>query len=89
MLEHLSRRMWSYNNKGTLFPHEIGIFLEYPLMDVKGFLEHNGADYIYSGYWKVYTDEYNAVRKFREYDLVREFAIRAVASGKKIREIVV
>lgn len=87
MLERLSNRIAFYSNGETTFPHEIGIFLEYPLMDVKGFLENEGENFIYSGYWKVYTDVHNTLRKFREYDLVREFAIQAVVSGKKIREI--
>lgn len=89
MLECLSNRIRLYSDGETAFPHEIGIFLEYPLMDVKGFLENDGENFIYSGYWKVYTDVHNALRKFREYDLVREHAIQAVISGKKIREIVV
>lgn len=89
MLERLSNRIGFYSNGEAAFPHEIGIFLEYPLMDVKGFLENDGENFIYSGYWKVYTDVYNTLRKFREYDLVREIAIQAVVSGKKIREIAV
>lgn len=89
MVERLSNRIRFYNNGETTFPHEIGIFLEYPLMDVKGFLENDGQNFIYSGYWKVYTDVHNTLRKFQEYDLVRELAIQAVVSGKKIREIAV
>lgn len=89
MLERLSNRIGFYSNGEAAFPHEIGIFLEYPLMDVKGFLENDGENFIYSGYWKVYHDVHNTLRKFREYDLVRELAIQAVASGKKIREIAV
>ncbi len=89
MLKYLFERFHLYSNDEATFPHEIGIFLEYPLMDVKGFLENDGENFIYSGYWKVYTDVHNAFRKFREYDLVRELAIRAVISGKTIRELVV
>ncbi len=89
MLDHLSKRIELYNNDATSFPHEIGVFLEYPLMDVKGFLEHNGANYICSGYWKVYADVQDTLQKFKEYDLVRELAIWSVVSGKKIREIAV
>lgn len=89
MLEHLQNQIDSYCNGEIAFPHEIGIFLEYPLMDVKGFLENNGKHFVYSGYWKVYTDEHNTLRKFQEYDMVRKFAIQAIVSGKKIWEIVV
>lgn len=89
MLERLSTRIRFYNDGEMAFPHEIGIFLEYPLMDVKGFLENDGENFIYSGYWKVYTDVHNTLRKFRQYDVVRELAIQAVISGKKIKEIAV
>ncbi len=34
-------------------PHEIGIFLGYPLADVKSFIKHNGKNSLYTGYWKV------------------------------------
>ena len=32
------------------FPHEIGIFLGYPLEDVVGFIENQGKNYTCSGY---------------------------------------
>ncbi len=89
MLERLANRIWFYNNGKIPFPHEIGIFLEYPLLDVKGFVENEGENFIYSGYWKVYADEYNTLKKFGAYDLARKLAVCAVISGKKIREIVV
>ena len=38
------------------FPHEIGFFLGYPYDDVIGFIEHEGKDYAYKGYWKVYAN---------------------------------
>jgi hypothetical protein len=51
----------------TGFPHEIGIFLGYPIEDVKGFIENRGRNSKLSGYWKVYGDEANAKKKFDEY----------------------
>lgn len=36
------------------FPHEIGIFLGYPLDDVIGFIEHK--PYYLVGDWKVYQN---------------------------------
>lgn len=89
MLDQLSDRIMMYNHGETAFPHEIGVFLEYPLMDVKGFLENHGENFAYSGYWKVYDNVQDAVRKFRQYDEEREYAIKAIAAGKTIREIVV
>ena len=36
------------------FPHEIGVFLGYPLADVIGFIENRGKNFTACGYWKVY-----------------------------------
>ena len=46
------------------FPHEIGIFLGYPLEDVRGFVEHGGQNYRCCGCWKVYGDPDRARRWF-------------------------
>jgi hypothetical protein len=48
-------------------PHEMGIFLGYPLEDVKGFIENDGENSKLVGYWKVYGDERRAMRLFDEY----------------------
>ena len=36
------------------FPHEIGIFLGYPLGDVIGFIQNQGRNYTCCGHWKCY-----------------------------------
>lgn len=89
LLTHLSERVALFSNGQAAFPHEIGSFLEYPLMDVKGFLENEGRNFKFSGYWKVYHDVQGAIRKFRQYDLERDRAVNAVMSGKQIWEIAV
>ena len=43
------------------FPHELGLFLGYPAVDVKGFI--NGSECVYTGLWKVYESD---LRKARE-----------------------
>lgn len=48
-------------------PHEVGIFLGYPVEDVAGFIENGGKDSKLSGYWKVYGDEIEALKTFRAY----------------------
>lgn len=40
----------------TLFPHEIGIILGYPVEDVIAFEKHQGQQCKYCGYWKSYSD---------------------------------
>lgn len=55
-----------------LFPHEIGVFLGYPLADVKGFLFHRGKNAKLSGYWKVYDNEEEAKKTFALYNSCRQ-----------------
>ena len=38
------------------FPHEIGVFLGYPLRDVTGFIENHGQNFTCCGFWKSYGD---------------------------------
>ena len=38
------------------FPHEIGVFLGYPLRDVIGFIENHGQNFTCCGFWKSYSD---------------------------------
>lgn len=54
------------------FPHEIGIFLGYPLEDVEGFIENQGKSCKMCGYWKVYGDEKKARLIFDQYNACRE-----------------
>ena len=58
MLLHLSERM----KLGV--PHEIGIFLGYPLWDVVGFINHEGKEYKTLGCWKVYAKKDDAIKTF-------------------------
>jgi hypothetical protein len=51
----------------TGIPHEMGIFLGYPLEDVRGFIENEGRNSKLVGYWKVYGDERRAAEIFGEY----------------------
>jgi hypothetical protein len=54
------------------FPHEIGLFLGYPVEDVLGFVRHKGRNYKFCGYWKVYGDVEQAKLRFRQYDACRD-----------------
>lgn len=49
------------------YPHEIGVFLGYPLEDVVGFIRHRGREFTLSGCWKVYGDPQAARRRFDQY----------------------
>lgn len=87
MLAYLSSRIEMYANGNVEFPHEIGIFLEYPMQDVKGFVENKGENFAYSGYWKVYSNVGVAKKTFRAYDEKRELVVREVMRGKSMEEI--
>ena len=58
------------------YPHEIGLFLGYPLEDVVGFIANRGRNFTCCGYWKVYGDPAAARRRFAQYrrctDVCRE-----------------
>ena len=52
LLEQLSYRLRTQPE----FPHEIGVFLGYPLQDVIGFIENHGRNFTCCGFWKSYGD---------------------------------
>lgn len=62
-LEHLRVRMRLQKS----FPHEIGLFLDYPVEDVVGFITYKGQNFCYSGYWKVYANERETRALFARY----------------------
>lgn len=70
------------------FPHEIGVFLGYPLLDVKGFIANNGKNYNYCGYWKVYGDTAEAKKIFSIYDRLRDFVVAELNGGRELDNIV-
>lgn len=49
------------------YPHEVGVFLGYPLRDVIGFIENKGHNYTCCGYWKSYGNPIAARRCFDRY----------------------
>ena len=66
------------------FPHEIGIFLDYPVEDVRGFVENGGCNYKLCGCWKVYGSVEQARRKFAAYDRCREYLCGRLEQGEDI-----
>ena len=86
-LSYLGERLSYYYERSQDFPHETGLFLGYPLEDVRGFIRHRGKECRYTGYWKVYSDVEGAKRMFRVYDEARVCAVNEFFSGKNIREI--
>ena len=84
LLDHLSRRM--ARRQGT-FPHEIGLFLDYPPVDVIGFLRHGGKGCKLCGHWKVYGDAESARRQFQRYDRCRAALTQRVRQGYSLAQL--
>ena len=84
-LNHLKTRM--IQNEG--FPHEIGVFLDYPLKDVEGFIENKGKNFKISGMWKVYANENETEKLFARYRKCREIYIRLWKQGKSVMQLTV
>lgn len=83
VLDHLCMRL----QQQAEFPHEIGIFLGYPLDDVIGFRQNRGKNYKLSGYWKVYGDERSAKKLFEKYTRCRDNVCKRINSGMSLNQI--
>ena len=81
-IERLKTRL--KNNK---FPHEIGVFLGYPIDDICDFIKNGGRKCIISGEWKVYHNPEKAERLFRRYYLCRMGIARRIKKGDSLAEI--
>ena len=82
-LETLKARL----NDTDAFPHEIGVFLGYPLEDVCGFIRNQGHNFRYSGCWKVYGDPEAAKRQFDAYRVCTDLLCRCYAEGAGAEEL--
>lgn len=68
-------------------PHEIGIFLGYPLSDVIAFSSNKKREFIGVGYWKVYSNLNRANQIFKLYDQARYEMINTLESGIKPQQL--
>lgn len=71
------------------FPHEIGLFLGYPLDDVVGFIENRGRNYLACGCWKVYTRPSAAKRRFACYRACTLRCEQAFDQGSSLEQLLV
>lgn len=84
-LEHLKEQF----ARNECFPHEIGVFLSYPLSDVIGFIEQKGKNCKYCGIWKVYGDEQEALELFQKFKKCTDVYRRIFANGRSITQLTV
>ncbi len=71
------------------FPHDIGVFLDYPLADIKAFIRNKGCNCPCSGCWKAYTNVNEAEKKFRSFKMCTEVYCRYYDAGVDISRLTV
>ncbi len=71
------------------FPHEIGIFLGYPLEDIKSFICNSGNNALCVGCWKVYHDVDVAQKTFCKYNKCKKIYMQKYACGVDIVKLTV
>ncbi|QXE20640.1 DUF3793 family protein [Clostridium sp. 001] len=79
---HLSKRF------EKICPHEIGVFLGYPIEDVITFVDCPSIKCKMIGYWKVYHDVENAKAIFNSYDLIKKKMIGLIFEGYKPTQLI-
>ena len=70
-------------------PPEVGVFLDYPIEDVRGYIENSGKCSRCIGCWKVYGDVESAERRFRSYKRCRDIYVRRFSEGCALSKLAV
>ena len=68
--------------QGGAFPHEIGLFLGYPIDDVVAFIANKGRNCLCCGCWKCYTDAEAAQKAFCRFRKCTSVYKRLFACGR-------
>lgn len=84
-IEHLKSRL----GREDEFPHEIGLFLGYPLGDVTGFIKNGGRNSKCGGYWQVYCNERETEKLFDSFSKCKEIYVKMFNQGKTISQLTV
>ncbi|MDD6769844.1 MAG: DUF3793 family protein [Inconstantimicrobium porci] len=69
-------------------PHELGIFLGYPIDDVISFMKDSRKHCKLCGYWKVYNSEEKAEKIFMLFDNIRNCAAETIIKGYTNKQLV-
>ena len=70
-----------------VFPHEIGVFLGYPLEDVIAFIKNNGKNSKCTGCWKVYCNQQQAQEKFALFKRCRKVYVDLWQKGISVQQL--
>ncbi len=69
-------------------PHEVGVFIGYPLKDVAGFIRNIPATPVHKGAWRVYGNAKESLERMRTYAHVEEEARKALDRVDGIDEFI-
>lgn len=69
-------------------PHEVGVFLGYPIDDIEIYINRPGEKCKLVGYWKVYKNVEEARETFSKYDETKYKAMRLIMDGVKPMDII-
>ena len=83
----LKQRYQDYLLGNKIFPHELGIFLGYPISDVEQYILNKGENYLFCGCWKVYSNLEGALNTFRLFKKLKEEGLRLIMNDRNLWEI--
>lgn len=83
-IKKLSHKLQTHDE----FPHEIGIFLGYPLEDVKCFIKNEGRNCQCIGTWKAYHNLDDALKVFDSYKRCTKVYKDKLQSGTSFEDLV-
>ena len=85
-----STKIYSFKlNLEEKFPHEIGLFLGYPLGDVIGFIENAGKNSKCAGCWKVYCNECETMKLFEKFKKCTRIYTKLWRQGTSVEKLTV
>ncbi len=87
-LRNFQARYQAYIADRKEFPHEMGVFLGYPLCDVEGFIKNGGDEFITSGYWKVYANAKETMDLFSSFDNAKDDMVLKLSRGYTIKQLI-
>lgn len=82
-LSHLADRLREHDG----FPHEIGLFLSYPLADVKDFVQFGSECAIMKKHWCVFNNEEQAKKCFAAYDRCHAVCLSRYREGQPLEAL--
>ncbi len=69
------------------FPHEVGIYLGYPLVDVIGFMNSPESGIYMGGCWKVYGNVDESAKQFERMHRLTERICERMCNGHSLTSI--